>query len=335
MMATDYSSTNNLRNKLDNLSINSSPEYTNDPRSKTPQQLSTKSLLSQSLADGAHGTNVPPQDRRLFYVEDLEQDISPDHPEPSLLATSVGNDHDGRLIPSSSTISLLSLNNNMNSGQFYTSHMEHSTGNKGPVVGFNNTNPERVNSYTNLRSRNSITHLGQQRLQPYHKMTSPIVPPVGEFTSISSPKNIPWSKNQMITPDSPNLHPTSIGESPSRFWLNAQTPPNSLAMAKAKNKFIGNGGLGLTPLHPINNERQPFPHTINITKGGDSPTLNPVQTPVEDMPMTPLYLSSEGGYFVSTNKGFGEKRMDYFFGYSDPVSRHDEREESDNDQDMD
>lgn len=36
---------------------------------------------------------------------------------------------------------------------------------------------------------------------------------------------------------------------------------------------------------------------LYVVKGGSSPILYPVQTPSEDPPMTPLYLSGDG-YFV-------------------------------------
>lgn len=43
-------------------------------------------------------------------------------------------------------------------------------------------------------------------------------------------------------------------------------------------------------------------------RASDSPTLNPVQTPLEEVPMTPLYLNPGDNYFVLTNgnTGYGE-----------------------------
>ena len=57
--------------------------------------------MSRSPKDILPLTHRPVGDENQHYV---------DHPEPELLATSVGKEVDGRLIPSSSTISLLSLN---------------------------------------------------------------------------------------------------------------------------------------------------------------------------------------------------------------------------------
>ncbi|GEQ72120.1 hypothetical protein JCM33374_g5806 [Metschnikowia sp. JCM 33374] len=342
MMVVGCSPTSNLRSKLDNLSITSSQEFAHEPLPPRQEFSSPKSLLSKSLAEERSGPNPMPN-CQSFQDAHSEESVNNGHPEPSLLATSVGKDLDGRLIPSSSTISLLSLSNNITSGPGLAVNLEaHTMGIKGTGPSLTHVNPERVNSYTNLRSRNSITHLGQQRLQPYHKLTSPVVPAASEFNSISSPKAIPWGRNQMITPDSPNLHPTSIGESPSRFWLNSQTPPASLTnpLSKPKPQFFAQGGLGMTPLHQTPSEKHAFPYTLNIVKGNVSPTLNPVQTPQEDLPMTPLYLSSEDGYFVSSNqKGFGEKGMDYFFGANAPISENEEKHRHLNpdseDQDMD
>ena len=326
MMALGCSSPNNLQNKLDSLSLDPPPDAQNESAMTNHHSPPTRSLLSKSLAGDSLGQRSPLQSH-LHYLDDLEENATDGHPEPSILATSVGKDHGGRLIPSSSNISLLSLSNNLNSAPHLTT--ENLPGLKGGTSGLAHVNPERVSSYTNLRSRNSITHLGQQRLQPYHKISSPIAPPMGEFNAISSPKTIPWGKNQMIAPDSPNLHPTSIGESPSRFWLNAQTPPKALAnlLSRSRNQFTNPVGLGTMPLQA--NEKHVRPLAINIARGSDSPVLNPVQTPLEDMPMTPLYLSSDGGYFLSSNaqKSFGERKMDYFFGMSEPLPIQEEKEQ--------
>ena len=54
--------------------------------------------MSSSPKDILPLTHRPFGDENQHYV---------DHPEPELLATSVGKEVDGRLIPSSSTISLL------------------------------------------------------------------------------------------------------------------------------------------------------------------------------------------------------------------------------------
>lgn len=72
---------------------------------------------------------------------------------------------------------------------------------------------------------------------------------------------------------------------------------------------------------------------ININKaGGESPVLNPVQTPLEDFPMTPLYLNGGGdNYFVLTN---GLNVRDYLHGGFNGIEEN-EREEEDEDCSMD
>ncbi|KAL6453116.1 hypothetical protein SBY92_000464 [Candida maltosa Xu316] len=150
-----------------------------------------------------------------------------DHPEPELLASSVGKEFDGRIIPSSSTISLLSLN-----------QQEISRKNS-------------MASYSNL-----------QRLQPYQKLTSP--PPPQQQQQQHDYIHSNGIPIQSLPPDSPNLDPVSLNGSPSRFWLSSQTPPAS----------------GVST----------------------SPVLNPVQTPIEEPPMTPLFLNSRTDYFTRVNR---------------------------------
>lgn len=220
-----------------------------------------KSLLSSSLANERNFPN------RMAYFS-LDETIDPpsyidipgsytdDHPEPQLLATSVGKDMDGRIIPSSSTISLLSL-----------SHLDEPRLKITPSKSFNTASRQyppayldRKNSYTNIHpgpsnayvlpSKNSMTHLSQQRLQNYHRLTSP---PPGTVTSPTNPMSpahldsfysttlsIPI-QNAVIVPDSPNLDPTSLGGSPSRFWLTSQTPPRSLANSYNRSRTLLHG----------------------------------------------------------------------------------------------
>lgn len=68
---------------------------------------------------------------------------------------------------------------------------------------------------------------------------------------------------------------------------------------------------------------------INIKTGGEEPVLNPVQTPLEDLPMTPLYLNSEDNYFVLTNgSGQGAYRYkDDGSHFQSSISHIDETEE--------
>ena len=188
--------------------------------------------MSSSPKDILPLTHRPFGDENQHYV---------DHPEPELLATSVGKEVDGRLIPSSSTISLLSLNQSPS--------LRNST----------------TTSYTNLQ------HL--QRMQPYHNQKVTTSP--ADYThSFSTSRFIPIQ--QQPPPDSPNLAPISLGSSPSRFWLSS--PPKSM------------------------------------NRIGDEPVIRPVQTPLEEPPMTPLYLNrpnvTRSDYFsrVSTVSEEEERR---------------------------
>lgn len=336
-------STTNIHNKLGDLNIDSLPELADPPVSAQPP-YATKSLLSSSLVGEKYSTQPP--DLQTILMEQFSRNLTDEHPEPELLATSVGKDNDGRLIPSSSTISLLSLSNNAASAA--TNYLEFAAVQKQPSLGLLLVPAppamDRINSYTNMRSRNSLTHLSQQRLQPYQKLTSPTVGSSAEFTSISSPLNIPVTRNQGFTPDSPNLDPTSIGGSPSRFWLSSQTPPRSLlnSLSKSRTQIFPLTQLHSQPLghyapHPIQTGQMPVQHSTNVGSihsvskainismtGGDSPVLNPVLTPLEEFPMTPLFLNAGGeNYFVFAN---GLNARDYQHGGFDGIEEN-EREE--------
>lgn len=354
-MALSSYSTTNIRSRLGDLSIDSNDH---EPRS-SPSSHSTKSLLSKSLASEKVASNASRNDSFSDQMFLLSPTLSiHDHPEPEILATSVGKDSDGRLIPSSSAISLLSLNNNH--------HQHNSTASHPPATNNPESHPhphpqssntissthshmtlssqqqhhyhpgmaERKNSIHNLRSRNSLTHLSHQRLQPYHKLQSPIAPYNSEFATIAAPQSIPLARNQSFlqnAPDSPNLIPTSIGGSPSRFWLTSQTPPKSLAGSYKSRQQL----FPLTPhsQNHGNHDGQNSTRFIPLAKGAQSPILNPVQTPLEDLPMTPLYLNSEAdSYFVykkPNNQG-------YFPAYTAEVYRevHEEQGAAEGDSDQ-
>lgn len=294
----------NIHTKLNELSIDSLQDNFEISPKKEASGLSTTSLLSSRLAGEQYDGAITIPDNILIQARYTDE-----HPEPELLATSVGKELDGRMIPSSSTISLLSLNNN----NFLSFNNDSYQSNKPsqfppPLLDRKNSHP------TLISSRNSITHSNQQRLQPYLKMSSPSIPANADFYSTTSPQVIPLSRNQSfqhITPDSPNLDPVSLGGSPSRFWLNSQTPPKSLSGSLTMSR------TQMFPMTQLNSATQPqsqgfiigsansVSKAINIKgSGGDSPILNPVQTPIEDMPITPLYLNSEkNSYFVLTKEG--------------------------------
>lgn len=321
--------------------------------------LNNNSNTSPSSTNSNHSSMLTsPLNKNTFSID---EGLS-DHPEPELLASSVGKEVDGRLIPSSSTISLLSLNNNSGANKSNNDQQSYLPSPKGDFsnqLQFHNQitqHPQpqafidRKNSYNNIASRNSITHLNQIRLQPYQKFTSP--PPIqqsvpqhqqNDFISFQPhdtfSQSIPInnkSNNPLIVPDSPNLDPTSLGGSPSRFWLSSQTPPRSLAGSFSRNSrtqlsqmlqqfhnqphnqqnqiYFQQFYRTQSPMPNSNNNAKNFTFTANAKaidierQNGDvSPSLNPVQTPSEDPPMTPLYLNANGhdskaeatGYFDS------------------------------------
>lgn len=269
----------NIENKLDTLVLDEPTLPHGSPQYHYVSAAQPKtSLLSTSLA--REKGRVP---TAYFNIDEgLEKSLPQDHPEPELLASSVGKDFDGRLIPSLSTISLLSLNNHNTSPNI--AHQ--------PTFQTRNPVPERKNSH--IISRNSLTHLSQIRLQPYQKFTSP--PPIlqqqqqNDYLTTTSPQTIPMSGRLGTVPDSPSLDPTSLGGLPSRFWLSSQTPPRSLAGSYTRGSRSHLYELGLTT---ATSKAIAIKHL-----GSDSPTLNPVQTPSEDPPMTPLYLGSNDDYFA-------------------------------------
>lgn len=324
-------STSSFHSNFNNLSIESQ-----DQAMKTDhggERYPATSLLSANLAAESNRTYNKPH---TFHPEEQydHNNFTDDHPEPELLATSVGKDLEGRLIPSSSTISLLSLsnNNNNNSTPNITGSIGYGPSSYGdshttltgkmlqmtpahPTNVFTNnaaamTTADRKSSYGNLRSRNSITHLSQQRLLLYHRTLTPNVTQMAQFET--SPQHGAQPRNPIFAPDSPSLDPTSLGGSPLRFWLNAQTPPN--LMQRIRNMMAA---AAVNEYHALpSNQTQPAQISQNSVlqaidigrRASDSPTLNPVQTPLEEVPMTPLYLNPGDNYFVLTNgsNGYGE-----------------------------
>lgn len=301
-------STTSVKDNLDGLSLNPSAHQESAPSNKQIRQT-TRSLLSESLArdqrKSRNGSYYYP-----YHSEELNS--TDEQPEPALLATSVGKDSDGRLIPSSSTISLLSLNQAPVPPTAHLSEMAFS-GIKGSLIP-----GDRASSYTNLRSRNSITHLNQQRLQPYHKLTSPIPNVSSEFPASSSPSFVPLARNISYTPDSPNLDPISGHGSPSRFWLSSQTPPKT-AMSSLRTPNKSNL-INFTSLPKVQENEQICSHSVSqaiaiSNEGNKSPILNPVLTPLEDLPMTPLFLNHGDHYFIANRlrPEFDDNMQDYYY----------------------
>jgi hypothetical protein len=210
--------------------------------------------------------------RASFFLDGACRD---DHPEPQLLALLVGKEFDGRMIPSSSTILLLLLLHQPDAPKVTRGF------NAPPLAA---APIDRKLSMNNIPSRHLLTHfkrLPQSQTQP------PLLPPLQAPppAAYASAAPMPIARAPVV-PDSPNLDPTLLGGLPLRFWLLLQTPPRSLA-----------GSFNGRPLHHLQPmmipERSNYiaaPHK-KLAPGDASPTLNPVLTPVEETPMTPLYLS--------------------------------------------
>ncbi|KAK6205645.1 uncharacterized protein RJT21DRAFT_124768 [Scheffersomyces amazonensis] len=368
----------------------------NNSENNTSSQTPKKSLLSSSLAGekrsksnlinattsinyntidqhpqyhhsdpNLHSTSTSTPSANINIPTSQQTNYTDEHPEPELLATSVGKEVDGRLIPSSSTISLLSLNYNhepqlqpLSQVQPQPQSQSQAQPQKSPRVlqtsTFQQPQPtiDRKNSFTNIISRGSITHLNQQRLQPYQRLTSP--PPGSTtsnyypeyFLSNSTAQSIPIKPSvqhisgpEGTVPDSPYLDPTSVSGSPSRFWLSSQTPPRSLSNAhrstsrtqlfnqyqyqhQHQHQHQHHQHPSYIPITSVNNYVTTSASTTGATSasipistnGSDSPTLDPVQTPLEDPPMTPLYLSKNVSPKLSSDS--------YFNGYSSAQSVH-------------
>jgi hypothetical protein len=231
----------------------------------TPQDIlpQRRSLLSSSLA-------AEKRQRAFFNINEVIEDENfIEHPEPELLASSVGVD--GRMIPSTSTISLLSLNQQHQQAQQQQQTIQQSHD-------FYQS-PKSLNGSSYLIRKNSMaSYSNLQRLQPYQKLTSPPAPPDYIHSSTTNSININHH-NGIPIPDSPNLDPVSLGGSPSRFWLSSQTPPIS-----------------------TNNSFKSRPTVAVHGNGNCSPVLHPVQTPIEELPMTPLLLNSRNDYFARVGR---------------------------------
>lgn len=240
-----------------------------------------KSLLSSSLA----GENVHPQASQPLNIDSAM--LTDEHPEPELLALSVGKEIDGRIIPSSSTISLLSLNQDLEgSNQPVVVSAPQQNSNRVLPQVFQNAQMQPFKPAP-ITSRNSVTRLNQHSFQTYRLPPPPSNATLHSQLAGQTPAAIPIRE---VVPDSPMLDPTSIGGLPSRFWLSSQTPPRSLA-GSYKNKSYQ---LQMLQMHGTMAAREP----MYVAKGGgSSPILYPVQTPSEDPPMTPLYLNGDD-YFA-------------------------------------
>ncbi|CAN3376300.1 hypothetical protein DIRU0_E26610 [Diutina rugosa] len=173
-----------------------------------------------------------------------------DHPEPEFRPQSCGKDAAGRLIPSTSSISLLNLNNDIP------------------------RSPSMMMSPQPSDRKNSFAH--HQRLHHYRSVYSP-------------PNDQPSSP--VAVPDSPSLDPTSLGGSPpSRLWLSSSAAP-----ATAAGEAPSPSPASVPGFHQV---RQTV-YIRTTPKPAMSPVLFPVQTPLEEPPITPLTLTHSGPTWTS------------------------------------
>ncbi|RLV94986.1 hypothetical protein JA1_001341 [Spathaspora sp. JA1] len=248
----------------------------------------------------------PDEDEYNIHIGNQQQRIyTDDHPEPELLPTVVGKDSQGRIIPSTSTISLLSLNQQQQEMSSPKMIVVNNHQQQQPVAFI-----DRKNSFGQLR--NLLSH---KRLQPYQKLTSPSE---YTFTTTTNTPSIPiQEQSHILQPPSPNLDPVSLGGSPSGFWLTSSTPPKSRSGSRTQlyqmqythhhqnhpehfqpHHYHVQKQQQFHPLSPIPQQSRPEQQTdnelyidIEHKSVSHSPTLDPVQTPAEDPPMTPLSLN--------------------------------------------
>lgn len=287
-------------------------------------------LLSSSLAAERRQLQpvaAVPQQAFFLIDESLQPTYTDEHPEPELLASSVGKEIGGRMIPSSLTISLLSLGGTEPlPAAFFPSP-------KSAQSSYNYTSPtqppsglDRKNSFNTLARHPINNHVTQQRLLSYHKFTSPPITSPADAPTVSSLEHAAYQgipiKAPISVPDSPCLDPTLVGGLPLRFWLLSQTPPKLLATSLRNSRTqlyqmqhqqphpqylqhpffqhqnqIQSASPGLAPYTHYNAGNTYTPTAAVNIRRFDSPALLPVQTPGEEAPMTPLYLSQNDGYF--------------------------------------
>ncbi|CAK9439039.1 uncharacterized protein LODBEIA_P32630 [Lodderomyces beijingensis] len=272
-----------------------------------------------------------------------------DHPEPELLASSVGkNDVNGKLIPSSSTISLLSLNHQeLSSPKLMHASSSQQQQQQPPQ-------PQPVAQPILLRKNSELSGFSNlQRLSTYSKLASPLshlphpnTTAAVEFAGFQSLQAAsaaaaaaPQSASQVASqapqappgsiPNSPYLNPTSLGGSPSRFWLSNQEI--TIASGRYQVKVTKSRN---------NQQQQPVPtQTRNnrppVSGGDSSPMLNPVQTPLEDPPMTPLFLNNKPqDYFTNHYSHRHQRELQEDEGFSQDESQSEYGKNRDDEEEM-
>ncbi|KAI5965155.1 uncharacterized protein KGF55_001375 [Candida pseudojiufengensis] len=275
-----------------NLNSNNNNQYSNDQQSSSTLNHHHSFFNIHELMDDDINNNNDNETIR-------------DHPEPQLLASSVGKDLNGKLIPSSSTISLLSLGQDSQYSQ--NLQLQQNQQNQS-----NNQQQQQQPPILIRQNSNNRSYLNLQRLQQYQRSTTSSQQQQQYSENIS---NINSNSEYITIPNSPNLDPTSVGNSPSRFWLSSQTPPFKI---KPLYQYVTHKQTNENNTNNNNISKSTIIE-ISDSQGDKSPQLNPVQTPLEDPPMTPLFLN--GQYQQQ------QVRSDYFGNLQEHVEEEEEEED--------
>lgn len=190
--------------------------------------------------------------------------LTDEHPEPILEPVSDHKEFTGHMIPSTSNISLLLLNHQAD---------------------------EKLSKLQQMPSMSMTVLLGTHA--PWTSMVSlgsrtghaasTLLHREGSMLENDSPA-FPMRSSQLSPPSSPYLDATLVAGSPLRLWLLSHAPP-----------------IRANPIRRLLNLSQRPQLALSLSavsvltlsrRGMPSPTLDPVQTPIEEPPMTPLNLSS-------------------------------------------
>lgn len=238
--------------------------------SLSPQQISQKSSVSSASASLLELTNKSPSMNRTTphgQVPHLNLNLSKPQEiryetlnhnvenSPQLLATSVNdgnNDISGLLVPSTSNISLLSLNQQLNHNNINNTtelnttdviYNPHDTSLRYANTIQRHRGPNNNNTFTIAHPHTQFT-IGNSRKSSFNSPTlqgTQIFPrSINLRRSSSNAYQHPQQKQpiqiiqkhssidkSLADPDSPSLGPISLSESPSNFLLSHSSPPNS------------------------------------------------------------------------------------------------------------
>lgn len=207
------------------------------------------------------------QDENAILDDDIYNISSTE--SPTLMATSMDSN---RLLPSLSTISLLSLGRDQQYQQQYMDNNSSST-----------CSPElkkRTTAGGSSRPGSRTTSFSSHARASFHQQRHP------QMYRRASQQQVQQAQQQQITiqiPETPHFGPTSVTSSPSGFILSQQQLPASLQRQH-----------GFPPgLNRQNSSNTTTTTTATLTNGSSSPLLYPVGNN-DEVPMTPLMLSNPG-----------------------------------------